>query len=72
MPGSFKKGNAINAVPRPIKSDLKSERIIWESEKPIRWSFMKVLREFSTLKEFYPEINPYTECYKVRDNTWAL
>lgn len=72
MPGSFKKGTAINAVPRPIQSDLKSERIVWEPEKPVRWSFMKVLRETSSLKEFYPEINPYTECYKVRDNTWAL
>ena len=73
MPGSFKKPEgAINAIPRPIKSELKSERIVWESEKPVRWSFMKILRETSTLKEFYPEINPYTECYKIRNNTWAL
>ncbi|MBE6103921.1 MAG: MBL fold metallo-hydrolase [Erysipelotrichaceae bacterium] len=72
MPGSFKKGNALNTVPAPIKSDLKSRRIIWEAERPIRWSFMKVLREYSTLKQFYPEVNPYTEVYQVRDNVWAL
>ena len=33
---------------------------------------MKILREFSTLKEFYPEINPYVEAYKMRDNMWAI
>lgn len=57
---------------RYIKSDLKSHKIVWEPEKPIRWSFMKVLREYSTLKEFYPTINPYVEAYKMRENTWAL
>lgn len=57
---------------RYIKSDLKSHRILWETEHPCRWPFMKVLREYSTLKEFYPEINPYVEAYKVRDNVWAL
>ena len=60
MPGSFKKGTAINAVPRHIQSDLKSERIVWEPEKPVRWSFMKVLRETSSLKEFYPEKSKVT------------
>ncbi|MDR1793832.1 MAG: MBL fold metallo-hydrolase [Erysipelotrichaceae bacterium] len=72
MPGPLTNSKAINGIPRPIKSDLKSKRIIFEPEHVVRWSFLKVLREFSTLKEFYPEINPYTECYKVRDNTWAL
>ena len=57
---------------RYIKSDLKSHRILWEDEHPCRWPFMKVLRETSSLKEFYPEINPYVEAYKVRDNVWAL
>ncbi len=57
---------------RPIKSDLKSKRIVWEEEHPIRWSFLKILRENSKLKEFYPEVNPYVEAYRVRDNTWAL
>lgn len=57
---------------RPIHSDLKSRRIVWEMEHPIRWSFMKVLREYSTLKEFYPEINPYVEAYKFRDNLYCL
>ena len=33
---------------------------------------MKILREFSTIREYYSEINPYTEAYKVRDNVWAL
>ena len=41
-------------------------------EKVSRWSFMKVLREHSDLKEYYPEINPYVECYKVRPNTYAI
>ena len=72
MPGKYYNGDDIHSIPRPIHSDLKSKRIIWEPEHPFRWSFMKVLREYSTLKEFYPEINPYTEVYKVRDNTWAL
>ncbi|MGN1054191.1 MAG: MBL fold metallo-hydrolase [Erysipelotrichaceae bacterium] len=72
MPGSFKKNEALGAVPRPIKSDLKSKRIVWETEHPVRWSFMKILREYSTLKQFYPEINPYTEVYQVRDNVYAL
>ncbi len=72
MPGKLYNGNDINSIPRPIKSDLKSRERIFEPEHPFRWSFMKILREYSTLKEFYPEINPYTECYKVRDNTWAL
>lgn len=58
--------------PRPIKSDLKSYRINPEPEKPSRWSFLKILREYSTLKEFYPEINPYAEAYKFRDNMYAI
>ncbi len=57
--------------PRPIKSNLKSKRIIWEQEKPLRWSFMKVLREFSTLKREYP-INPYAEVYPFRENLFCI
>ena len=34
---------------RYIKSDLKSHRILWEEERPIRWPYMKILREYSTL-----------------------
>ena len=45
--------------PRYIKSDLKTKLLNPEKEKPSRWSFLKVLREYSTLKQFYPEINPY-------------
>ena len=72
MPGSFKKNTALGAVPRPIHSDLKSKRIVWETEHPVRWSFMKILRETSSLKQFYPEINPYTEVYQVREGVYAL
>ncbi len=72
MPGKYYNENDINSIPRPINTDIKSKRRIFEAEHPVRWSFMKILREFSTLREFYPEINPYTEAYKVRDNTWAL
>ncbi|MBQ4342371.1 MAG: MBL fold metallo-hydrolase [Erysipelotrichaceae bacterium] len=72
MPGKLVNGTAINSIPRPINVELKSKKRIHEAEHPVRWSFMKILREFSTLREYYPEINPYTEAYKVRDNTWAL
>ncbi|MDD3924742.1 MAG: MBL fold metallo-hydrolase [Erysipelotrichaceae bacterium] len=56
---------------RYIKSNLKSKKIVWEEEKPIRWSYMKILREFSTLKKEYP-VNPYAEVYQMRDNMWAI
>lgn len=62
----------VNHPNRPIKSDLKSKKIIYEEERPIRWSYMKILREHSNLKEFYPEISPYHEAYKMRENTWAI
>ena len=57
---------------RPIKSELKSRRIMLQEEKPIRWSYQKILREFSTLKEFYPDINPYVEVYRLRENIYCL
>lgn len=57
---------------RTIKSELKSKRIVQEIEKPIRWSFMKVLREYSTLKQFYPDINPYAEVYQFRKNLYCI
>ncbi len=59
------------ADPRPIKSNLKSRRIVQEEEKPIRWSFTKILREFSTLKREYP-VNPYAEVYPFRDNLYCI
>ncbi len=65
MPGGTKTPN------RYIKSELKSHRILWEAERPNRWPYYKILRE-SNLREFYPEINPYVEAYKMRDNMWAL
>ena len=40
-------------------------------EDPIRWPYYKILREFSTLKQFYPEIDPYAEVYQMRDNVYA-
>ena len=58
-------------IPRPIQSDLKSKRIVWDEERAIRWPYYKILREFSTLKQFYPEIDPYAEVYKMRDNVYA-
>lgn len=57
--------------PRKIQSHLKSHKIISEEEKVIRWSYMKILREFSTLKKEYP-VNPYAEVYQMRDNMWAI
>lgn len=68
MPGDLRK----TTPNRYIKSDLKSHKLVFEDEHPIRWSYMKILREFSTLKEFYPEIDPYAEAYKMRDNVWAI
>lgn len=69
MPGDKKH----SAKPsRYIKSDLKSHKLVFEEEHPIRWSYMKILREFSTLKQFYPEIDPYAEVYQMRDNVWAI
>ena len=56
---------------REIKSNLKSKKIICEEEKPIRWSFMKVLREYSTLKREYA-INPYAEVYPFRENLYCI
>ena len=58
-------------LPRPIKSDLKSRRFVWDEERAIRWPYYKILREFSTLKQFYPEIDPYAEVYRMRDNVYA-
>lgn len=58
-------------ISRPIKSDLKSRRIVLDEERAIRWPYYKILREFSTLKQFYPEIDPYAEVYKMRDNVYA-
>lgn len=58
--------------PRYIKSDLKTKLLNPEKEKPSRWSFLKVLREYSTLKQFYPEINPYAEVYKFREDVYCI
>ena len=61
----------MNLDPRPIRSELKSHRIHPEPEKPSRWSFLKVLRE-SNFREFYPEIDPYAEVYRFRDNLYCI
>ena len=58
-------------IPRPIKSDMKSKRIVWDEERAIRWPYYKILREHSNLKQFYPDINPYVEVYKMRDNLYC-
>lgn len=69
MPGTNLKN--IGVKYRPIKSELKSHRKVLEPERVIRWPFMKALRE-GYEKTFLPEINPYVEAYKVRNNIWAL
>ena len=58
--------------PRPIAGSVGIRNFQPEHEKPSRWSFMKVLREHSDLKEYYPEIDPFAECFKVRHNTYAI
>ncbi len=62
----------MNLDPRPIVGSVAIHNFKPEHEKVSRWSFMKVLREHSDLKEYYPEVNPYVECYKVRPNTYAI
>ena len=62
----------MNMQPRPIKNDIPIVNHKPENEKPSRWSFMKVLREHSDLKEYYPEINPYAEAYKFRDDVYCI
>ena len=37
--------------PRPIKNDIPVVNNRPENEKPSRWTFSKVLREYSSLKE---------------------
>lgn len=65
-------GILTNTIPnRPIRSNLRSRRLIWEEEHPIRWSYMKLLREYSTLKREYP-VNPYAEVYQMRNNLYAI
>ncbi len=61
-----------NQKPREIKSNLKSKKLVWEEEKPIRWSYFKILREHSDLKQEFPEINPYYEVYEMRKNLFCL
>ena len=58
--------------PRPIKNSLGIVNPHPEKEKPSRWTFMKVLREHSDLKECYPDIDPYVEAYRWKDNTWCI
>ena len=62
----------MNLKPRPIKNDIPVVNHNPENEKPSRWSFMKVLREYSTLKEYYPEVNAYAEAYKFRDDLYCI
>lgn len=58
--------------PRPIDNTLGIVNPKPEKEKPSRWSFMKVLREHSDLKELYPDIDPYVEGYRWNFNTLCI
>lgn len=58
--------------PRPIKNDLGIVNPKPEKEKPSRWTFMKVLREHSDLKQTFPEIDPFVECYEWKPGTWCI
>ncbi len=62
----------MNLKPRAIKSDIPVKMNKPENEKPSRWSFLKVLREYSNLKEYYPEINPYAEAYRWKENLYCI
>ena len=54
------------------KKQEEEEQFNPEKEKPSRWSFLKILREHSDLRLFYPEINPNAEVYKMRDNLYCI
>ena len=62
----------MNLNPREIKGAIELHNSKPEKEKPSRWTFMKVLREHSDLLEYYPEINPYAEAYRFRENTYCI
>ena len=65
-------GGKMMQDPRPINTNIKTKLINPEKEKPSRWSFLKILREHSDLRLFYPEINPNAEVYKMRDNLYCI
>ncbi len=56
---------------RYISSRLKSQRIKLEEDQPLRYPYLKLLRQYSTLKQEYT-VNPYVEVYPMRDNVYAL
>lgn len=57
---------------REIQSQLKSKRILnRESESPLKWPFMKILREQSNTKMTF-DCNPYAEVYKFRENVYGI
>ena len=57
---------------RPINSPLKSRRFLWrEPEYPVRWAFLKELREHDKTKKVY-DVNPYAEVYQFRDNLYGI
>lgn len=57
---------------RPVRSELKIHNLNPEKERPDRWPYLQILRETSNIREFYPEIDPYHEAYRYRDNMWAI
>lgn len=58
--------------PRPIANGLGIVNPKPEKEKPSRWTFMKVLREHSDLKQTFPGIDPFVECYQWKPGTWCI
>ncbi len=57
---------------RPINSPLKSRRFLWrEPEYPVRWAFLRELREHNKTKKVY-DVNPYAEVYQFRDNLYGI
>lgn len=56
----------------PIKSELKSRRIKFDSpQNQISWAFMKELREHNKTRKIY-DVNPYAEVYTFRDNLFGI
>jgi len=56
----------------PIKSSLKSRHLQYrEPQNPVRYAFMKYLREYNPTKKVY-DVNPYCEVFQLRENLYGL
>ncbi len=58
---------------RRIETGLKVKRTVFrEPENPVRFAFMKLLREHDKTKRVFMDIDPYAEVYTFRDNLYGI